>query len=83
MSLKITKITKLTIKNGDDITTLKESITIDQLNDNKIIDENSSVISSSNKKNFTTSRYFFIIFMSMVFTIYSFVMYYLLNLNNS
>lgn len=80
MSLKITKIIKLTIKNGDDITTMEESIIIDQLNDNKI--ENSCVISNSTKKNFTYGQYFFIIFMSILFTIYSFIIYYLLNFNN-
>ena len=80
MTLKITKNIKLTIKNGNDITTMKESIIIDQLNENKI--ENCCVISNSAKKNFASSRYFFIIFTSMLLTIHSFIIYYLLNFNN-
>ena len=82
MSLKIKKIIKLTVKNGDDITKMKESIIIYPSNDNKITDENSCVISDSNNKIFTTGRYFLIIFMSMLFTIYIFIIYYLLNFSN-
>lgn len=95
MTSKITKIVKLTIKNGNDITKMKESIIIDNLNENNIINENITnekiintkiikekkcLIIDSNKYNFSIGAYFFyyfIIFLSILFSAYILFVYYL------
>lgn len=79
MSLKIKKIIKLTIKNGDNVTKMKESIIIHPMDENIITDEKCCVISDSNKKKIFTGQYFFITFMSMLFTIHIFIIYYFSN----